>query len=156
MNLKKIIDKWRIKYENIKHRIKQNQITTSRLLPVESTVSGNGWVGSIQLESPKIYLKFSTTEPRCQGFYNQIKLTWSETPSVNDYSVVIFWHEVIIWVTKRNPIDKASMYEVTQDIAIQICSVSDKTFIIDFPWQKSIVIEIATVESPVYIKNVLL
>ncbi len=49
-----------------------------------------------------------------------IKTTWSETPSVKDYNVVIFWQEVIIWVTKRKPIDKANKYEVTQAIISQI------------------------------------
>ena len=49
-----------------------------------------------------------------------LKNTCSETPYVKDYNVVIFWQEVIIWVTKRNPIDRANRYEVTQDITAQI------------------------------------
>lgn len=30
-------------------------------------------------------------------------------PSVKDSRVVMFWLELIIWVTKRNPMDEASM-----------------------------------------------
>lgn len=53
-------------------------------------------------------------------------LTLSLMPFVNDYRVVMLLKAVISWVTNRNPIDSASIYELIQTMYSQIVWLSVK------------------------------